>query len=238
MVELAHLSIESLPTPTSILYFSSHHPLQHKISVINTLFTRACNLLSSLVEQKREETVVSQDLKLNGYPKQLVKKHSRLHPLNQPNRSNFIASIALPYILGVTENIRWILAGLDIRVSLDPHLTLRRLLVKPKDPVEDQHRKGIVYRIGCKDCPQSYIGQSGRSLLHCVKEHRRAFTNADFNASVLAEHAWNNGHVIDWDSASILAQNIYTYPWLYLESWYIQHQDGIMNRESGILPMI
>ena len=37
------------------LDFSSHHPLQHKISVIKTLFTRACNLLSSLVEQKRED---------------------------------------------------------------------------------------------------------------------------------------------------------------------------------------
>ena len=103
--------------------------------MIKTLLTRVSNLSSSLVELKREETVVSQDLRLNGYPKQLVKKHSRLYPLNQPDRStdrNFIASIALPYISGVAENIRRILAGLDFRVSLYPHLTPRRLLVNPR----------------------------------------------------------------------------------------------------------
>ena len=127
----------------------------------------------------------------------------------------------------MTENIRRILAGLVIRVSLYPHLTLRRLLVRPKDPVEDHLRKGIVYRIGCEDCPLSYIGQSGRSLLHRIKEHRRAVTNADLNTFVLAEHAWNNGHGINWDNATILAQNIYTYPRLYLESWHIQHHRTI-----------
>ena len=89
-----------------------------------------------------------------------------------------------------------------------------------------------------KDCPLSYMGQSGRSLLHRVKEHRQAITNADFNAFALADHTWNNGHGIDRDNATILAQNIYTYPRLYLESWHIQHQDDIMNRESGILPLV
>ena len=145
-------SVYRKPTHTKkYLGFSSH---QHKISVIKTLFTRASTLSSSLIEQKKEEIVVSQDLRLNGYPKRLVRKHSRLHPHNHSDRStekNFVASIALPYIS--TENIRRILAGLDIRVSLYLHLTLRRLLVRPKNPVEDHLRKGIVYRIGCNDCP-------------------------------------------------------------------------------------
>ena len=235
-------SVYRKPTHTNkYLDFTSHHPLEQKISVIKSLFTRARTLSSSLVEQKREEIIVNQDLRLNGYPGHLVKRHREIHLLNQPEKpteKNTIASIALPYISGVTENIRRILAGLDIRVSLYPHLTLRRLLMKPKDPVDDHLKKGVVYRIGCKDCHQSYIGQSGRSLSHRVQEHRRAVINADFNASALAEHAWNNGHRIDWDNASILAQNIYIYPRLYLESWFIQHQDGIINRESGILPVI
>ena len=236
-------SVYRKPTHTNkYLDFSSHHPLQHKVSVIRTLFTRARTLSSSLVEQKEEELVVSRALRLNGYPRQLIARHSRqLSPQNQLNRSTereTVASITLPYIRGVSEHIRRVLAGLNIRVSLYPFLTLRRLLVRPKDPIDQDRKKGIVYRINCKDCHHCYIGQSSRSLHQRIKEHRRAVAHGDVNASALAEHVLDSGHEIDWGNATILGQNSYIYPRLYLESWYIQHHDNTLNRESGILPSI
>ena len=107
-----------------------------------------------------------------------------------------------------------------------------------KDPIPYDQRKGIVYRIGCKECPRSYVGQSGRSLQHRMKEHKRAVSHGDTNASALAEHALGNGHEIDWENASILDHSDLFYPRLYLESWYIQQQDNVMNREVGILPHV
>ena len=44
-------------------------------------------------------------------------------------------------------------------------------LVHPKDPVPGNCRKGVVYSIPCAEC---YIGQTGRSLEHHLREHRRA----------------------------------------------------------------
>ena len=45
-----------------------------------------------------------------------------------------------------------------------------------------------------------------------------------------------SGHEIDWDGATILDYSDLYYPRLYLESWHIQQQDDVLNRESGILP--
>ena len=41
---------------------------------------------------------------------------------------------------------------------------------------------------------------------------------------------------IDWENAKILDHSDQFYPRLYLESWHIQQQNNVMNRESGILP--
>ena len=103
---------------------------------------------------------------------------------------------------------------------------------KTKDPVPQDHKKGIVYRISCKDCHQSYIGQSGRSLQHRLKEHKRAVFCGNTNVSALAEHALSCGHEIDWENANILDHSDLFYPRLYLESWYIQKQNGLINQRS------
>ena len=54
------------------LYFSSNHPLAHKRSVINTLFTRASTLSSFSAEQSAEEKHVAGTLIRNGYPPHLL----------------------------------------------------------------------------------------------------------------------------------------------------------------------
>ena len=155
-----------------------------------------------------------------------------------PAEKNSTDFISLPYIQGVSESVRRVLSKLGIKVSFYPYSTLRQMLVKPKDPVPHDHKKGIVYRISCKDCHQSYIGQSGRSLQHRLREHKRAVFCGNTNVSALAEHALSCGHEIDWENANILDHSDLFYPRLYLESWYIQKQNGLINREVSILPNV
>ena len=183
--------------------------------------------------------MVSKALRLNGYPKRIIQRHRKNRPnahapdhtSTQPDEIN----ISLPYVQGLSEGIRRVLSKLGIKVSFYPYSTLRQILVKPKDPVPPDHQKGVVYKISCKDCHQSYVGQSGRSLLHRLKEHKRAVSHADSNASALAEHVAKSGHEIDWDNAEILDCSTFYYQRLYLESWHIQQQENVMNRDSGIL---
>ena len=61
-----------------------------------------------------------------------------------------------------------------------------------------------------------------------MKEHKRAVFHGDTNA--WEKWTWNSLGECEhpWSQ--------WTIPRLYLESWYIQQQNNVMNRESGILP--
>ena len=63
---------------------------------------------------------------------------------------------------------------------------------------------GAIYKIPCKDCSASYIGESGWPLTTRLKEHKKAVAQLSKHHSALAEHVCDTGHEIDWESVSIL----------------------------------
>ncbi len=86
--------------------------------------------------------------------------------------------------------------------------------------------------------PKVYIGQTGRSLKHRLKEHRHALRNGDMAVSALAEHALTAGHGVDLSKAEVLDSNTYTATRCMLESWHIQRSQNKLNREWGNLPEV
>ena len=71
------------PTHTNkYLDFSSHHPLAHKIAVVQTLYSRAQALTSSAVTRTQEQHTISKALAQNGYPATFIHRHSQ--PLHDP----------------------------------------------------------------------------------------------------------------------------------------------------------
>ena len=92
--------------------------------------------------------------------------------------------------------------------------------MKPKDPVSPEKKSNFVYSVPCKSCFAVYVGQTSRQLSTRLKEHKRAVRTADFNASVLGQHAWNQHHLIDWDEATVLTSES-NFHRRTLESWYI-----------------
>ena len=170
-------SVYRKPTHTDrYLDFSSHHPLEHKRSVVTTLFSRANSLTSTMLQRMDEESHLSRKLKTNGYPQRFIRKQQGDKRTSKPDepRKEPKASITLPYVQGLSEPIRRMLEEADIRVRFKPNTTLRKLLIKPKDPLPVERRTGIVYQIPCSDCSQTYVGQSGRTIVDRIKEHQRA----------------------------------------------------------------
>ena len=110
------------------------------------------------------------------------------------------------------------------------------MLVRPKDPVPIKERKGVVYSIPCVECSSVYIGQTGRSLKQRISEHRRALKNGDVQTSALAEHVFKTGHAVDLSQSEVLDHHQHTTTRCMLESWYIQHNQAVLNREQGTLP--
>ena len=87
---------------------------------------------------------------------------------------------------------------------MKPFRTLRKILSHPKDRIPDDDKSSVVYKINCRDCDASYVGEMQRVLKTCVLEHRRAMEKMDFFASALTQHAREQDHHIDWTSMCVL----------------------------------
>jgi hypothetical protein len=68
-----------------------------------------------------------------------------------------------------------------------------------RDP---QQTAQCVYSICC-ECGRSYIGEIGRSLAIWLCEHRHNLKEGFLEKSKLAQHAYEKGHRVIWDEASI-----------------------------------
>ena len=109
MVTSTSLYIENLLIPR-YLNFNSHHPHHVKKGLIRCLYDRAKNVTMSPIDLKQEQHHLLQVLQHNGYPANFI--HSTLHPslqsssLSTSTPDTFCASIVLPYISGLSEDIR------------------------------------------------------------------------------------------------------------------------------------
>ena len=97
-------------------------------------------------------------------------------------------------------------------------VTLKNVLVHPKDREDKEQTTEYVYKVPCASCEKTYIGETGRKLGVRLQEHRsevesktnRAFTrshrsslSAESNRSALTDQAVQENHVISWSAASV-----------------------------------
>ena len=112
-------------------------------------------------------------------------------------------------------------------------LTIRHLVSLPKNRTPDLHKLSVVYKIPCATCPS---GQTGSRLCQRLGEPKRAVKDADFNSSALVEHAWTEGHPVDWQSVSVLSSCPDYHYRLVKETILIRTSTSVWNRDTGTLP--
>ena len=138
----------------TMLNFDSHHPLAHKATVTRTLLTRADRICTDFPDKAKEKECVTQVLRMNGYPRELVTKNWK--PTARPHQPEVSdtpkAKVILLYVRHLSETIRRILTPLGVYTCFRPHHTLRQTLVHLKDPTPLRQRTGVVYRIPCSSC--------------------------------------------------------------------------------------
>ena len=131
----------------------------------------------------------------NDYPSGFLKKCRALKPKEKSEKQEPLTTAKIPYIKGLSEEIRRILNGYNIRTVFRTINTLGRILTRVKDPTPPEERPGVIYKIKCI-CGDFYVGETGRNLTTRVKEHKAACRLAAFDRSSVAEHAWQEGHEI------------------------------------------
>ena len=77
--------------------------------------------------------------------------------------------------------------------------------MKVKTPRPQTLKKGILYKMLCKDCEKVYIAETGRNLQKRLMKHIVAVRRGDMKSGV-AVHAWEQQHEIDWEEANGLKQ--------------------------------
>ena len=134
-----------------------------------------------------------------------------------------------PVTQAIARNIRK--AG--VAVHTRPFNTIRERLVHPKDKIETLDQAGGVYRIGCDDCEEIYIGESERKLRVRFKEHHRS-------SSPVGHHLEYNDHKITEDSMSIVYKESDWFRRGVAEAIEIERHSPRLNRDRGrhVLPKI
>jgi hypothetical protein len=157
--------------------------------------------------------------------------------------------VVIPYVKNTSEALARIFKQHGINTAMRPHTTLRNILVHPKDKPERDSIGNCVYKIPCQACEKVYIGETGRSFGTRMKEHKKevddigdtAFTCApqrraskDYNKSAITDHASQNNHIINWDSAKIIDREQDRSARHITEAIHIRrHGTTTMNRDEG-----
>ena len=115
-----------------------------------------------------------------GYPEHFLL--SQCSP-SKKEKDDPRSRVTIPYIQGISEAVTRILSDIDAQVHMKPFRTLRRILSHPKDRIPDNDKSNVVYKINCRDCDTSYVGQTKRALKTRVSEHCRAVENMDFSGT-------------------------------------------------------
>jgi len=77
-------------------------------------------------------------------------------------KGNHKGMVVVPYVKGLSE--ARILKYHGIATANRPHRTLRNFVVHLKDKVKDEEKTELIYRVLCKNCSSSYVGETGRKF--------------------------------------------------------------------------
>ena len=107
---------------------------------------------------------------------------------NTESANELKATAVLPYVKGLSKQLRRCLQQQGVRVVFKSETTLRSQLVRTKDAVDPAKKDGVVYRILC-ECGEVYIGETERPMQDRIKEHDRDIRLARTETSAVSEHA-------------------------------------------------
>jgi len=206
------------------LSFYSNHPICHKIGTIFNLIDRAILLSHPKHHQKNIELCI--DLLLdNGYPLDLIfdKIDTRIKKiflnkvnsdtkngilLNKKNDTDLEMSkkkfFVIPYMCGISETVASMFNKSVFSVGFRGLNKLDKIIRVQKDYTEHSHKNNVVYKVNCKNCDASYVGQTKRQIRTRIKEHHNNIKADKSKHSVITEHILNFDHNFDWDNIKIL----------------------------------
>ena len=109
---------------------------------------------------------------------------------------------------------------------------LNRFIKTGKDKVKKDELSNVVYKINCKDCNYSYVGQTKRKLKTRLKEYINDVKKPINSLSVISNHRIDTDHMMDCGNTKILDSERAYYKRLISEMIHIKTQEKGLNKQS------
>jgi hypothetical protein len=137
--------------------------------------------------------------------------------------------IVFPYVKNVSETITAAFDNSDYIAGYRCLNKLNRYIKTHKDKNNSNNQNNVIYRICCKDCDATYIGQTKRQLCTRVKEHKNNIRLDPSKHSVVTEHIIKENHMFDWDNTQIMDIEKNFHKRLISETIHIKEQSNSIN---------
>ncbi len=104
---------------------------------------------------------------------QLIDDHAKEKKTSvNKNKDRSKGLVVLLYVEGLLEKVSRVFKQHGFATSLKRHCTIRNAIVHPKHKRDSLQTAEVVYEITCKNCPKTYIGETGRLLTTRLAEHK------------------------------------------------------------------
>ncbi|KYN15935.1 hypothetical protein ALC57_11828 [Trachymyrmex cornetzi] len=143
---------------------------------------------------------------------------------------------ARPYVTkSVKQTLReleWELKNPGLKMAYRGIHKLSSFIKVQKDSLQKTSQTDVVYRINCKECDASYVGQTSKCVKIRMAEHRNHINRNTSQSSVITEHRLQTSHDFDWDNIKILDKESIWNKRLLSEMIHIKKQKHGLNLQN------
>ncbi|XP_044757531.1 uncharacterized protein LOC123315760 [Coccinella septempunctata] len=220
-----------------ILHYKSFHEFKHKISIIKNIRQKILNLSHPSFHMKNFN-FFSKMLRENGYPKSLINNifyaSSVNNPVNAPENNEATPSkktFKLIFIPMLTKQLIHALSSSGVRIVCYYRKTIKNFFSKLKDLTPKMLQSNLIYKVNCKSCQSSYVGQTKQYLKNRMKQHENDCKSGNFSTG-LSFHHRDTGHIFDFEEPEILSRENNLDKRIFKEMIFIKKTTDNVNVQS------
>jgi len=136
----------------------------------------------------------------------------------------------IPFINPISYKLKHITKDLNTKISYYSFNKLGTIIKGHKDNVPNLSQMNMIYRLSCKNCSVTYVGQTYRTLKTRIFNTKITLTEIlpHYYHSVITEYRLNFSHEFNWGNIEILDRERFLTK-LISEMIYIKRQNNSLN---------